>query len=79
MRIFTNIFILVAVFGSNLVFAQEKLNALQLLSDIKTLSSDAFQGRRTGSSRIDLRTRPAVQAVLRLRLWGPEQRGWRRS
>lgn len=30
--------------------AQEKLNALQLLSDIKTLSSDAFQGRKTGTN-----------------------------
>lgn len=30
--------------------AQEKLNALQLLSDIKILSSDAFQGRKTGTS-----------------------------
>ncbi len=30
--------------------AQERLNALQLLSDIKILSSDAFQGRKTGTN-----------------------------
>jgi Zn-dependent M28 family amino/carboxypeptidase len=30
--------------------AQAKLNALQLLSDIKILSSDAFQGRKTGTN-----------------------------
>jgi Zn-dependent M28 family amino/carboxypeptidase len=29
---------------------QEKLNVLQLLTDIKTLSSDAFQGRKTGTT-----------------------------
>ncbi len=50
MNILSKIIITTLLFCVNVSFAQEKLNALQLLSDIKTLSSDAFQGRKTGTT-----------------------------